>query len=614
MHMAEGTGDDGGPTTGVKPGEQPDPASPRKATLGDLFAELKRRRVFRVMVGYGIFAFAVLQVVEPMMHGLDLPVWTLKAAIWALAGGFPVALILAWLFDLTAQGVKRTPSTEEFRGISFSRRRLGAMLVAVGLVAALPGVTWYLWRQSSARGPGTSAAGTTPSIAVLAFADMSPGKDQEYFSDGIAEEVLNALAQVEGLKVIGRTSSFSFKGRNEDLRVIGQKLGVGTLLEGSVRRDGARVRVTAQLVRSSDGSHLWSQTLDRDLSGVFAIQEEIARAVVQALQVKVFPGATVARQGTTTNWEANQHYLLGRDFLRATSPQNVRLAEAEYERAVAIDPGFALAWAGLSQAIRALEAMDPPSGSAARRSKAAIAADRAIALAPNLADGYVARGRIRRGFQYDWAGAHDDFQRAYALAPGDGKVVAFAGSDWLALGRPDKAIPLNEKAVELDPLFGFGWNLLGKAHLHAGNAARAREASSRALELAPKLEEQRLTLCDALLAERRPEEALRVAEGSEGSWVRYTCMAMARHDLGQPRESQAALDALISECGEEEAYSIAAVHAWRGEIDRAFEWLERTCALPVPGMDWVTTDPALRSLHGDARWAKLLKKLNLPVD
>ena len=288
---------------------------------------------------------------------------SLQVVVVVLAAGFPVTVGLAWAFDLTRKGIERTGPAEGATPTTAARWAGARPAVALVLVGALigAGVAWMALRQT-----GPAAPAPTPSIAVLPFADMSPGKDQEYFSDGIAEEVLNALAQIEGLKVIGRTSSFSFKGKNENMRVIGQKLGVGTLLEGSVRRDSTHGHVTAQLVRSSDGSHPWSQTLNRDLSGVFAIQEEIARAVVQALQVKVFPGATVARQGTTTNWEAN-HYLLGRDFLRATSPQNVRLAEAEFERAVAIDPGFALAWAGLSQAIRALDAMDPPSGSAARR-------------------------------------------------------------------------------------------------------------------------------------------------------------------------------------------------------------------------------------------------------
>ena len=220
--MVEGAGDDRGSSTGVQPGEAPVPASPRKATLGDLLAELKRRRVFRVMVGYGIFAFAALQVSEPIMHGARLQEWVLTAVLVALALGFPVALTLAWLFDLTAKGVRRTPSARESGGIYFSRRRLAALLVVVGLAGALPGVAWYLWKQSGEREATTTAAAATPSIAVLPFADMSPGKDQEYFADGMAEEILNALAQVEGLHVCGRTSSFSFKGKSEDLRIIGQ--------------------------------------------------------------------------------------------------------------------------------------------------------------------------------------------------------------------------------------------------------------------------------------------------------------------------------------------------------------------------------------------------------
>jgi TolB-like protein/tetratricopeptide (TPR) repeat protein len=614
VRVAEGAGDTSSKATGVKPDEAPASASPRKATVGELVAELKRRRVFRVMVGYAIFGFAVLQVIEPIMHGAHLPEWVLTTVLVALAVGFPIALLLAWLFDLTAQGVMRTPLATGPGAISFSRGRLAVLLVAVGVVGSLPGVAWHFWKQAGAREQGALVPGATPSIAVLPFVDMSPQKDQEYFSDGMAEEILNALAQVDGLTVIGRTSSFSFKGRNEDLRIIGQKLGVGTLLEGSVRKEGGRVRITAQLVRATDGSHLWSQTFDRDLSSVFAIQEDIARSVVEALRVKLLRGSTVARQGTTASWEAHQHYLRGRDFYRVAGVESMVLAEAEFEKAVAIDPDFGLAWAGLAHAIRAMESIDPPSGSATRRGRAALAANRAISLAPNLPDGYVARGRIRRGFEHDWSGAHNDFQHAYALAPGDARTVAYAGMDWLGLGSADKAIPLNEKATELDPFWGYGWNLLGLARLHAGQVAKAREAFSRALELAPRFEEHRLNLCDALLYENRPEEALKVVEGSEDPWVRYTCTARARHDLGQPRESQAALDALIAARGDLEAYAIAEVYAWRGETDQAFDWLARAFAAPAGGMDWVATEPAFRSLHGDPRWKELLKNRKLPVD
>ena len=415
-------------------------------------------------------------------------------------------------------------------------------------------------------------------------------------------------------KVIGRTSSFAFKGKTDDLKTIGQQLGVANVLEGSLRKDGSGIRVTAQLIRVGDGTHLWSESYDRKLPGIFKVQDEIGKAVVAALKVKLMPGATVGTQGMTANLEAHQHYLRGRDITRASSTENLKKAEMEYEKAVALDPAFALAWAGLAHTLRTLEAFDSVNQSAKRRDRAALAADRAIKLAPELPDGYVARGRIRRGFQFDWSGAHADFQRAYELAPGDARAAAYSGADWLALGGTDRAIPLNTKAIDLDPLWPQGWNLLGLARFHAGKTESAREAFSRAMELAPGFDEPRLNLCQALLAERKPQQALAVGEGSESPWVRNTCMAMAHHDLGHPRESLAALDALVTTLGEAEQYSIATAHSWRGETSLAFEWLEKALTSPAPGMDWVKTDPALRSLHSDPRWKPFLRKLKLPVD
>ena len=256
-------------------GSPPAHAKRRKATIGDLLAELKRRHVFRVMIGYGVFAFAVLQVTEPIMHGLHLQDWVLSAVIGALVQGFPVAVILAWLFDLSSKGVKRTPATT---GTPLSRnaRILLPLAVAVALLtlAAAGGGAWYAWKRMAEHRPAALAAGATPSVAVLPFADMSPSRDLEYFGDGIAEEILNSLAQVQGLKVIGRTSSFSFKGKPDDLRAIGQKLNAEAILEGSIRKDGQNLRVTAQLIRASDGAHLWSQRFDAAQGGVFAMLAE----------------------------------------------------------------------------------------------------------------------------------------------------------------------------------------------------------------------------------------------------------------------------------------------------------------------------------------------------
>ena len=251
--------------------------------LKALILELERRRVFRALVAYGILAFAILQIIEPVMHGLHWPDAVLSYVVVTLGLGFPVVVSLAWIFDVR-EG--RLQKSHPVQGAGLRGWRLALVLTAIGVAAAAPGIAWnFFWRT---RPPERDPA---PSIAVLPFADMSPGKDQEYFSDGIAEEILNALAHIEGLRVAGRTSSFSFKGKHEDLRSISAKLNVRHVLEGSVRRDGDRVRVNAQLVDASDGYHRWSAAYERDLKGIFALEDEIARAIVAALAPKLMPAA-----------------------------------------------------------------------------------------------------------------------------------------------------------------------------------------------------------------------------------------------------------------------------------------------------------------------------------
>ena len=288
-----------------------------------LLQELKRRRVFRALVGYAIAAFAVLQIIEPVMHGFRWPDAVLSYVVVALAAGFPVVVGLAWIFDLGLDGIERTPpaAAPHLRGT-----RIALVLAGIGAIAAAPVLAWYLLRGAPRGGTERANAGA-PSIAALPFADMSPEKDQEYFSDGLSEEILNALAQVDGLHVAGRTSSASFKGKAEDLRSIGQKLGVATVLEGSVRKAENRVRITAQLIDVKDGFHLWSRSFDRELKDIFAVQDEIAGAVVAAMRVKLVPGkAPGAPERRTADPEAYNQYLVGRRFFDRGSPESERKA------------------------------------------------------------------------------------------------------------------------------------------------------------------------------------------------------------------------------------------------------------------------------------------------
>ncbi len=602
-------GEQGGPDRSDSPAScPPDGKDSRPQGIAALVAELRRRRIFRALLGWGVFAFAVLQVVEPMMHGLDLPDWTLRAVIWALAAGFPITSVLAWVFDLRAGGITVTPPPAG-GSVPASRRRLalGGLVVASILLGA--GLAAFALRRVD--GPQA----TPPSIAVLPFVDMSPGKDQEYFSDGIAEEVLNALAQMDGLRVSGRTSSFSFKGRADDLRAIGQKLGVATVLEGSVRKAGTRVRITAQLVKTADGFHLWSKTFDRDLSDVFAVQDEIAHAVVDALKVKLLPGQGGPSRGATPVREAYDHYLLGRDLVRTGDGAKAVRALSEFEKATALDPSYAQAWAGIANTLRWIEgfAVDGPNDPARRR-RALEAAERAISLGPDLSDGYVARARIRRGFLLDWAGARADLERARRLGPGDASVAWVNGQMLMTMGNlPDAAAELS-RAVELDPLSAQAWTTLGQVQTSSGEHERGRASLAKALEIAPQLDEARYYLYADLIVTGRAELALTEAERSQMAWIRLPGVAMAQHALGHPRESQAALDALVAAHAGDSAYQIAEVHAWRGEKDKAFEWLERARVQADTGLGWIKVDPLLASIRGDPRYGALLRKLNLPAD
>src|SRR5438874_7039493 len=289
-----------------------------------LFAELKRRRVFRALVGYGIAAFAVLQIVEPVMHGLRWPDTVLSYVVVALAVGFPIVVTLAWIFDVNQGRVERT-------GGGPGGARLVLILAGIGALAAAPGLLWYfVWRTDR----GAAARAREPSIAVLPFVNLSSDRENEYFSDGVTEEIINALANVDGVRVVARTSAFSFKGKNVNVRQVGEELNVATVLEGSVRREGNQLRIAAQLIGAADGYHIWSKTFDRELKNVFSLEDELARAIVQSLKPKLVPERALVQQAAVST-EAHDLYLKGRYFWNQRSRESLTKAKASFEQAVA---------------------------------------------------------------------------------------------------------------------------------------------------------------------------------------------------------------------------------------------------------------------------------------
>jgi TolB-like protein/Tfp pilus assembly protein PilF len=436
--------------------EPPAPAGPFPGLPG-LLAELRRRRVFRVLVGYGLFSFAVLQVVEPVLHAYHLPDWALTAVVTALGLGFPLALVLSWAYDLTAQGVRRTPAATGPGALVISRGRLVALLLGVGLLAALPGAGWYALNRG--RQPPAGETAGPPSVAVLPFLNMSGDPENEYFSDGLSEEILNALAQVPGLRVTARTSSFAFKGKQESVRRIAEALQVTNVLEGSVRKAGGRVRITAQLIKAADGYHLWSEVFERELKDVFAVQDEIAAAITGALKVQLATApavaagapATTRKGGTTSNTAAYDAYLKGRHELNERGAAAMEKAIAYFQKAVALDPKFAVAWADLSVAI-VLQARGNYGGvplwQAIARARTYL--EKAQALAPDhpavlAAAGQIALNAIQpaKGLEY--------LDRSLALNPSNTEALNWRRNALEALGQFDQLFPAAAAALKADP-------------------------------------------------------------------------------------------------------------------------------------------------------------------
>jgi TolB-like protein/DNA-binding winged helix-turn-helix (wHTH) protein/Flp pilus assembly protein TadD len=453
------------------------------------------------------------------------------------------------------------------------------------------------------------------SIAVLPFEDMSPTKDQEYFSDGLAEELINDLAKVSGLEVVGRSSAFQFKGKNEDLRDVGRKLGVANVLEGSVRRDGNHVRITAELIKADDGFQLWSQTYDREIKDIFGVEDDIAQAASEALRVKLLGGngQPVSPNLRSTNAEAYQAFLQAQYFSgRGQSKEELGKALAYTDTAIKLDEKYAPAWAlrsSVQNEMAEYGLIDPTEG----YRKARADAERAIALDPALASAYLALANTQIDYDWDWDAANISLTKAASLEPGN--VEAFRLRSHLSriLGDLDQATRLYEQVVALDPLRPNSYSGLEYLLYVGGRYEDAQATLQKALDLNPQATYVDLTMGEALIVEGKPQQALAEIEKEPIEWGKLTGRALACHALGREQDSNAALASLIEKYGSAGAFQIAQVYAYRGESDRSFEWLERAYKQRDPGLPEIKTDPLLKNLRHDPRYTELLNKMHLPA-
>jgi TolB-like protein/Tfp pilus assembly protein PilF len=565
---------------------------------------LKEHKVIQWTLIYAAAAYTLLHGAEMLSDAQEWPHVIVRVLSMALILGVPIVATLAW-----------------FHGHRAQHRVSGPEIAILTILLFVAGsVLWWLSRTHSQKeatavaialpAAATSASALTPdqSIAVLPFVNMSSDPEQEYFSDGLSEELIDQLTKVADLRVPGRTSSFYFKGKSEDVATIALKLRVAHLLEGSVRKSGHAVRITAQLIQADSGYDMWSQTYDRDLNDIFKVQDEIAGAVVAALKAKLLPAQQLQSGHHTESSEAYDQYLLGRQSFNRSNRDGYRLAVSAYRKAIALDANFAPAYAGLAESEAALA--DTETGERAALQRAREAADRAIALAPDAPDGYAVRASLRELYFWDWNGARADIEKAIALEPGEATFQVTYSQLLRSLGLMPEAIVAAKRATATDPLSDEAWGNLGYALMHDRQFAAARQAQNRALQINPGSIWPGYRLAQIELLDGHPERALEFAQTSSRPEI---VTAMAAYTLGRAADSQRALDELISRFAQTLAYQIAEVYAWRGETDHAFAWLDRSYAQHDAGLATVKIDLFLGKVRADPRYAALLKTMGLPL-
>jgi serine/threonine protein kinase/Tfp pilus assembly protein PilF len=548
------------------------------------------------------------------LYSLGVTLW------WALAGRLPFE---ARTMDELRNQVARGPS----RSLPEICPRAPRGLIDAILAAMKPAPSERIRSavELTARlrpfAAGASDTGPHPSIAVLAFANHGPGDEDAYFADGLADELIGMLAKIRGLRVAARTSAFTFRGKGATIGEIGQALRVDSVLDGSVRRSGDRIRISVQLIKVSDGLHLWSETYDRRLDNIFAVQDDIARSVVQELRTALMGreadvdlvravGAEVAQaaRGRAADPRAHRLYLLGRYFMNLLSREDLTRAIQYLTEAVALDPEFARAWAELGAAYqRAATWGLMPRAEAIE--KARDAAARGLAIEPDLSEAHARLGSIQKYYDWDWKAAEASLTRALELAPGDSAVLNSAGVLATVLGRVEESIQLHRRASEQDPLSASPHTNLALTFLRSGRFVEAEEELRRALDLAPQRLLTHSALAEALVGQGRGDEALAEAMREPDEGQRWYALAIVHHTLGHRSESDAALRQLVEAHGRDYAFQVAEIHGLRGEIDASFEWLERAYAERDFGLTELRSNRSFRALHGDPRWRALMVKM-----
>jgi TolB-like protein len=579
--------------------------------LGNFFAELKRRNVYKVAVAYAVVGWLLMQVATQIFPFLEIPNWVVRLVIVLVAIGFPIALVIAWAFELTPEGIKRTEDVDLPVG-GDSKKRTWIYVAVIG--AAFSIGLFFIGRYTARNSSSSASSGELPakSIAVLPLLNESGDPADEYFSDGLSEELIAALAQIRELKVIGRSSSFRFKGGKEESKTIGEKLGVSTLLEGTVRKQGDKVRIVAELVNAADGIELWSRTFERELKDIFAVQEEIAAAVASSLKVTLLGSdERTSTKPATRNAEAHNAYLLGHYYFQRRNLEDYRKAVAYFDEAIRLDPDYALAYAERSEAWTLIGDLSGQGKTAWPRARED--AEKAVAIAPTLAEAHAALGWVRFFAEWKFAEGLSELKRAKELSPANPTANDLLARVVVYLGKPDEAEKQARQAVELDPLAHQAQNNLARVLFFEGKLDEAEASARKAAELQPTAASSHRWQVFVAIHRGDGEAGLREAQLEPNEGYRHFELALAHYARGDRPAADAALAELIAKDANFEAYQIAEVYALRGETDKTFEWLQVAFDNHDTGVLSLLIDPLMRGLHHDARYNDLLAKIGLPV-
>lgn len=573
---------------------------------------------------YLVGAWLLTQVASTILPMFGAPAWLPRSIVILLAIGFVPALIFSWVFELTPEGLKRDDEVSPGQSIApqtawrMDRTIIVVLLLALGYFA-FDKFVLAPHREAASSGKASApndsrSAPTSKSIAVLPLVNTSGDPANEYFSDGLSEELIAVLAKVADLKVIGRSSSFLFKGKSDDSKTIGDKLGVAHLIEGSVRKQGDRVRIVAELINASDGRSLWSETYDREVKDVFAVQNEIATAVADQMKVKLL-GQPVQSEiaGSTQNPAAHNAVLQSDFYFQQQTADSLRKSISFLQAAVRLDPSYALAYAKLGQAWRQYAVSFATDDIPKAYEEARHAADEAVRLAPDLVEAQMTAGLLALTPQLDFTTAEKEFRRVLQAAPNNADAKNSLTFSLLAQGRLTEAEQACREAIALDPLLTNLWYNLGRIATGTGRYKQAEEAFRKGLELQPSASRFHMFLATLDILQNRPAEAMANAQlETKGFWRDYA-IALVLQTQGARSAADAALKDFITKDATGAAFQIAVLYAARKEPDQMFKWLDTAYETRDSGMVQLAVTPFFLPYRDAPRFVALCRRLNVQL-